>query len=107
MFFNVGGTLFETRRGTLATNNSFISEFGSRDEDETIFIDRDPTHFRHILNFLRGTFTHPATRLEIAELSHEARFYALDILVEKLKNVTHKCDTDVSFHMGIIASKIS
>ena len=107
MLLNVGGTLFETRRNTLVTQNSFFSELGTRDEDEVIFIDRDPTHFRHILNFLRGSFTYPATRLEIAELVHEAHFYALNILVDKLKNVAHKCDSDLSFHMGVVASKIS
>ena len=57
MLLNVGGTLFETRRNTLTSQNSFFSELATRDEEEVIFIDRDPTHFRHILNFAWKLYT--------------------------------------------------
>lgn len=80
---NVGGTLFETSCDTLMQKNTF---FRALVEHETTmsppyFIDRDPTHFRHILNFLRGTPSFPDTASQIKELSNEADFYSIPQLV--------------------------
>jgi len=69
-----------------------------KDEEGCYFIDRDGTHFRYILNFLRDgaipTITDEATRLE---LLHEAKFYGLQSLIDALSeidfsiNVLKKC----------------
>ena len=107
MFLNVGGTVFETRRETLQNKSSFFAGFETSAETETIFIDRDPTHFRHILNYLRGVLTFPPTRLGIAELRHEAEFYALDGMVTSLNNAMHKCEHDLTFQLGMIGNKMA
>lgn len=56
------------------------------DEDGAYFIDRDGTHFRYILNYLRhGEEMILPTDNEIrAELEKEAEFYQLDGLLELL-----------------------
>jgi len=107
MILNVGGACFQTYAATLGNVSSFFSEFCGCSESSVIFIDRDPTHFRHILNFLRGSFTHPPTRLEISELMCEAAFYSLDGLHEKLAHLLRKCDSDLSFHLEKVAVKLS
>lgn len=49
-----------------------------RDEDGAYFIDRDGTHFRHILNFLRTGKVHvPESKQETEELLEELDFYQI------------------------------
>ena len=55
------------------------------EKHDTVFIDRDPTHFRHILNYMRGGATVPDCRQYIAELRIEADFYALFDYAEQLE----------------------
>ena len=57
---DIGGFIFKTSLGTLRkdTDSMLASMFSGRfdmkeQEDGSYFIDRDPTHFRFILNFLR------------------------------------------------------
>ena len=89
----VGGTQFLTTRETLAAFPS--SFFGSlvsgrlptAVEDGSIFIDRSPKHFQHILEYLRNG---PRALLSISEeaqdeLLLEAEFYSLNELAEKLR----------------------
>jgi hypothetical protein len=45
--------------------------------DDEFFIDRDATHFRHILNYLRGSPSFPSTESGMNELGAEADFYCL------------------------------
>ena len=61
------------------------------------YLDRDPTHFRLILNYLRGgahieSTTLPNDERSLIELLVEARFYKMDrlqeIVLEKLRKVT-------------------
>ena len=65
-----------------------------KDETGAIFIDRDPVHFRVILNFLRnrslsgaasgtgnGSWSDPET---VRVLLHEAEYYGLSPLVKQL-----------------------
>ena len=49
------------------------------DEDGVVFIDRDGTHFRHILNFLRNPehFAFDILRTEQFEMKREAIYYGL------------------------------
>ena len=64
---NVGGHVFKTSVNTLAAvRGSVLADLAALfsssgytttlDEDGAYFIDRDGTHFRHILNYLRGCF---------------------------------------------------
>ena len=96
---NVGGTLFETTINTLAADQgSMLSAMFSgrfnleKDENGAIFIDRDPTHFRHILNFLRdgvdylkkgGLLQQPEGIVN--ELLQEARYYNIRPLVDYIQ----------------------
>ena len=68
-----------------------IDDFGA------YFIDRDGTHFRHILNYLRGNFdVKSLTENEVKQLSVEADYYGLhkmvDLLVPKKLYEAHWAD---------------
>eukprot|EP00076_Gallus_gallus_P034695 XP_025000233.1 uncharacterized protein LOC107050762 [Gallus gallus] len=88
---NVGGRRFSTSRQTLTwVPDSFFSSLLSgristlRDETGAIFIDRDPTVFAPILNFLR------TKELDLRDVSpslllHEAQFYGITPLVRRLQ----------------------
>ncbi|KTF85739.1 hypothetical protein cypCar_00006735 [Cyprinus carpio] len=87
---NVGGTRFSTSRQTLTwIPDSFFSSLLSgristlRDETGAIFIDRDPTAFAPILNFLR-TKELDLRGVNISILRHEAEFYGITPLVRRL-----------------------
>ncbi|KAK6307055.1 hypothetical protein J4Q44_G00222030 [Coregonus suidteri] len=87
---NVGGTRFSTSRQTLMwIPDSFFSSLLSGrissllDETGAIFIDRDPTAFVSILNFLR-TKELDLRGVNINILRHEAEFYGITPLVRRL-----------------------
>ncbi|XP_013999788.1 BTB/POZ domain-containing protein KCTD3 isoform X2 [Salmo salar] len=87
---NVGGTRFSTSRQTLMwIPDSFFSSLLSGtissllDETGAIFIDRDPTAFAPILNFLR-TKELDLRGVNINILRHEAEFYGITPLVRRL-----------------------
>uniref|UniRef100_A0A8C5MCW9 BTB/POZ domain-containing protein KCTD3 n=1 Tax=Leptobrachium leishanense TaxID=445787 RepID=A0A8C5MCW9_9ANUR len=87
---NVGGTRFCTSRQTLMwIPDSFFSSLLSgristlRDETGAIFIDRDPTAFAPILNFLR-TKELDLRGVSLNVLRHEAEFYGITPLVRRL-----------------------
>ena len=77
---NVGGTIFETTaRRSRATRRPFFGALArNRGAATSLFVDRDPTHFRHVLNYLRsGVLAAPADDDAKAELLLELEFYAL------------------------------
>ena len=76
---NVGGQEFLTSRTTLSrVTDCFFRALVEHDPTQNeYFIDRDPTHFRHILNFMRGSPTFPDSELYLQELCQEADFYNL------------------------------
>ena len=56
------------------------------DETGAYFIDRDGTHFRHILNYLRGAFDPKmVSEHDKQQLAIEADFFVLKGLLEVLK----------------------
>uniref|UniRef100_A0A4W6FVC7 BTB/POZ domain-containing protein KCTD3 n=1 Tax=Lates calcarifer TaxID=8187 RepID=A0A4W6FVC7_LATCA len=78
---NVGGTRFSTSRQTLMwIPDSFFSRLV---KCQDIFIDRDPTAFAPILNFLR-TKELDLRGVNISVLRHEAEFYGITPLVRRL-----------------------
>jgi len=97
--FNVGGKIFATTIQTVNREMSLLSSMVSgegckRDKEGRIFIDRDPTHFRWILNYLRDGFlvSVPANMQDRLELLQESRCYhlpGLSTLLEHHQN-THK-----------------
>uniref|UniRef100_A0A8C2Q5E7 SH3KBP1 binding protein 1 n=1 Tax=Cyprinus carpio TaxID=7962 RepID=A0A8C2Q5E7_CYPCA len=79
---------FSTSRQTLTwVPDSFFSSLLSgristlKDETGAIFIDRDPSLFAPILNFLRTKELHPRS-IEVHLLMHEAEFYGITPLGE-------------------------
>jgi hypothetical protein len=86
---NVGGEIFVTTIQTLGREQSVLMAMISgqiqsrRDTHGRLFVDRDPTHFRWILNYLRDGYliTLPNTVQDRLELLHEARCFRLQGLV--------------------------
>ena len=85
---DVGGTSFVTSRSTLERYTK--SFFGgllrnfSEHAPTPVFIDRDGTHFRYILNWLRGCQSLPGDTRVLRELREEADFYCLQELVHAI-----------------------
>lgn len=80
---NIGGSIFETTEDTLnrieGTMLKMLCQENWADaKQQEIFIDRDPTHFRLILNFLRdGALTLPVNEKDLEEIEREANFYGI------------------------------
>ena len=90
---NVGGQYFTTSRQTLANdpNSMLAAMFSGRHKQEatgdgSFFIDRDGTHFRFILNYLRDReLILPEGATFLKELEAEAKFYQLQGILDALK----------------------
>ncbi|XP_039257042.2 SH3KBP1-binding protein 1-like [Styela clava] len=104
---NVGGTRFCTSRETLTwiPDSFFCSLLSGRissykDKTGAIFIDRDPGHFRHILNFLRSKEL-DVRGIDVESLRHEAEYYGIVPLVSRLSvcaELDHSGCGNVLFH---------
>merc|ERR1711992_111729 len=92
---NVGGTLFATSRHTLMKHpDSMLARMCNtevpvvKDPSGAYFIDRDPTLFRLILNYLRSGFLSEKTRnCDLEELAVEADYYGLDELIKVIREI--------------------
>ena len=84
-FLNVGGSPFETRLSTLEKGDTFFSSLvrhaSEAEANGRLFIDRDPTHFRFVLNWLRGSRVLPPSTPAREELRCEADYYCMHDLV--------------------------
>ena len=97
---NVGGHYFTTSLQTLTKDpNSmlgtmFSGKYDTRaGEDSAVFIDRDGTHFRFILNFLRtGKLTLPEGATALAEFKEEADFYQIQGILDELDDTKLKSE---------------
>ena len=109
---NVGGHVFLTSTLTLTRDpdSMLAAMFSGRHKlhttsDRAVFIDRDGTHFRHILNFLRDGFLKsgalPDDQSVIQELMAEAEYYQLqgflDFLSGKASVLHEEADTEEEF----------
>jgi hypothetical protein len=74
----VGGVPFETTRTTLSMigGTFFVALLNWNTQKTSFFIDRDPTHFQHILNILRGAHV-PTAILDNPSFIDELKFYGL------------------------------
>jgi len=99
---DIGGDKFKTNLSNLmkaGTDSVFAHMFSGNwklqaAEDESFFIDRDGTHFRYILNFLRtGELVIPDDPDLIRELRIEVDFYNITVLIDALtpKEVFLQC----------------
>ena len=90
---NVGGQHFTTSQQTLTSdpNSMLAAMFSGKHTQEptgdgSFFIDRDGTHFRFILNYLRnGELILPEGATFLKELEAEAKFYQLQGILDELK----------------------
>ena len=114
---NVGGQYFTTSVQTLTKdpNSMLAAMFSERfdmkpSEDGSFFIDRDGTHFRFILNFLRtGKLTLPEGATCTKELEEEAEFYQIHGLIDALrpaKLTVKACMTDEPFRESTILTNV-
>ena len=114
---NVGGQHFTTSVQTLTKdpNSMLAAMFSGRfemkpSEDGSFFIDRDGTHFRFILNFLRtGKLTLPEGATFTKELEEEAEFYQIQGLIDALRSakLTVKvCTPDEPFSESTILTYV-
>ncbi|VDK42203.1 unnamed protein product [Anisakis simplex] len=104
---NVGGQRFATSRHTLTwISDSFFTSLLSgriptvRDDTGAIFIDRDPSLFRIILNYLR-TRQVDLSCASLTSLKHEAQYYGLGPLIKRLtlcEELNECACGDVLFH---------
>lgn len=101
--FSVGGVHFSTARDTLLkepTSRLALIARGilpaARDDEGTVFLDRDPKYFQLLLNFLRdGWCLLPRTNEEKRELLQEVRYYQLSTMeswVRSQEVTTHLVD---------------
>ena len=103
---NVGGTRYSTSLSTLTKypESMLGVMFSGRHDLETMkcsdgsfFIDRDGTHFRHILNYLRDGVevvdSFPRSVVVLQGFLREAKYYQLDGLVAALKSLLREVDT--------------
>ncbi|CAL1539605.1 unnamed protein product [Lymnaea stagnalis] len=102
---DIGGNLFTTSLLTLTKdpNSMLAAMFSGRHElkteaDGSYFIDRDGTHFRYVLNYLRdgcvkeGTL--PMSETMWRELQTEAEFYQLEEFACFLRELLSKRDAE-------------
>ena len=65
-------------------------------EDGSYFIDRDGTHFRYILNYLRtGELIVPDDKIVRKELLAEAKFYQVEGIIEELTPKPFSKDSEI------------
>lgn len=107
---NVGGHTFVTTLSTLTRdNNSMLAAmFSGRhqldtDSEGRYFIDRDGTHFKHILNFLRDSNQLPSAEIAL-EVYQEAKFYQIEGLIDILERFSvvfsHKLEIARKLSLG-------
>tara|TARA_B100001063_G_C16403173_1_gene375839 strand:+ start:229 stop:555 length:327 start_codon:yes stop_codon:yes gene_type:complete len=103
---DVGGVVFHTTQTTLQQYDSFFSGL-SVANDEFYFIDRDPTHFRHVLNFLRNSPTFPMHEHELHELIQEADFYAMPTLqFQASQRLGRARKQTIEYQLGVMVAKM-
>jgi len=95
LVLNVGGHFFTTTRDTLVKNhNTMLSKMFSGkfkltlDDAGRPFIDRDGTHFRTILNFLRsGKYVSPSDPIVVQDILVEADYYQIKELSQIIEDI--------------------
>lgn len=109
---NVGGQLFVTTQATLENFPSMLSTLCQHSHpasliDGYLFIDRDPSSFRWILNYLRGShILPPRASTEMSLLFEEASYFAVDGLLARLQHVLQPAFTK-GVHISVRETKFT
>ncbi|KAL0219770.1 hypothetical protein P9112_005423 [Eukaryota sp. TZLM1-RC] len=76
---NVGGIFFVTSKDTLCQSPYFGKQISLKDSfSEPLFLDRDPTYFRYVLNYLRdGDVPLPGDVKRLHNIKNESKFLEL------------------------------
>ena len=93
ILLNIGGTRFHATRATLQRGTYFRTLLDREskthfESDGSIFIDRDGTHFRHILNFFRDGRVPDLPEPHRSELRAEAEYYRIGEVVAGLSRLS-------------------
>eukprot|EP01126_Amoeba_proteus_P035474 TRINITY_DN3580_c0_g1_i5.p1 TRINITY_DN3580_c0_g1~~TRINITY_DN3580_c0_g1_i5.p1 ORF type:complete len:243 (+),score=49.46 TRINITY_DN3580_c0_g1_i5:756-1484(+) len=95
---NVGGTIFETTRATLSGKEISDKEsvLAKLNDQKSFFFDRDPTHFRYILNYLRlgEEVVLPSSPSACREIMMETKFFKLPFLFRLLERHLERLKQD-------------
>ena len=98
VYLNVGGVVFQTLRSTLETSTFFEALLRTDPDRYEFFVDRDPTYFRHILNWLRGIRYVPDDSHTIQELLWECDYFTLVDMKDALTRVKSRTSMGQSMH---------
>lgn len=109
---DVGGHVYSTSLSTLTRDKSSMLAvmFSGRhklvqSKENTYFIDRDGTHFRYILNYLRGDLhldTFPDDVTVLKEIQREADYFQLSGLFEMIKSILTPTPQPVDYSQDYI-----
>ena len=104
VYLNVGGIVFPCTRETLCNRGeNFFCALCRRVENVSEhFVDRDPSYFRYILNYLRGPIALPTDLNVLEELRIEADFYAMTDLVGEIERQQKQCPPSVNVMLARI-----
>ncbi|KAL3268758.1 hypothetical protein HHI36_007859 [Cryptolaemus montrouzieri] len=106
---NVGGKYFTTSRSTLTSKEptSMLARMFANNEDDYLFIpsnmdskgayliDRSPTYFEPILNYLRSGHLIYDSNVNPEGILQEAKFFGIDSIIPQLENLRVQKKTDV------------
>ena len=100
VILNVGGTIYNTTKRTLMkikNGDVFTQMYNCVKNKKQVFIDRDGSLFKYILNFLRdgNKVVLPLCLQDLKNLLNEANYYKLknlEIIIKKQINLTN-CNT--------------
>ena len=87
MYLNVGGGMFVTRKSTIESSSFFSSLLDSQPDVNELFVDRDPMHFRHILNWMRGVRYVPDDDITLQELIWECDYYCMHDMRDYIQRI--------------------
>eukprot|EP00088_Acartia_fossae_P015389 TRINITY_DN18417_c0_g1_i1.p1 TRINITY_DN18417_c0_g1~~TRINITY_DN18417_c0_g1_i1.p1 ORF type:complete len:216 (-),score=52.80 TRINITY_DN18417_c0_g1_i1:109-756(-) len=96
---NVGGTRFETIRGTLTSHphsmlvklfHPYSPNQMESAQDGSYFLDRDPETFGQILTFLRYGYIANSSKVDLDKLLIEANYFQLTSLEAKIQEIKSK-----------------
>ena len=95
---NVGGVYYTTRRGTLLNAGNFFapllrSTSAAGSTVAEIFVDRDPTHFRHLLNWMRGSRFLPSEEQVLQELLWESDYFCMHDMHDFIQRSKNRFNT--------------
>ncbi|KAL0477612.1 BTB/POZ domain-containing protein [Acrasis kona] len=110
---NVGGTIFTTLKSVVQGDDSVClfsmmkkhNNQATRDDDGNVFIDRDPTHFRYILNYLRGSYLNRHNDMFGIGLPYSNPDVMMTILHESDFYGTTKLSKHIEHHLQFLLKK--